>query len=507
MNINRNNAEAWFLDFYEGRLSDGQVKELFAFLDLNPDLQEIFDSFEDVSFDPEKQIRFEDKDALKKTVEELPGINNSNYEEYLVGALEGTLTQEEAVSLEIFLAANPAKQKELDLLRKTIFEPEQEIVFEAKASLKKSVLVTEENFAEYAVAYTDGELSGETLQQFEAFVAAHPAMKAELNLFAKTKLQADASIVFEDKASLKRKALVVTAENFDEIAVASIEGQLNSAEEKVFATYLAANAPAEKSFAFYTQTKLQPDTTIIFADKASLKRKDRGAFWWHSSSVRFAAAAAVLLFVVFFAWNRSTVNPKDDHAIVIADNNTPKNNANSGNVILPADTNAVHILTPEKQQANDRFASNTNSRPHTTVTVPAKQLLETPGTISTAVHYLQKKRSNDEPEFSGDYFNAVPSSSPVKNKPDAISPGQFAMRWMKERLDRRPVVGEEDGEDMVAAAQGANNENQEVSGFDVTSSAVNRIGNATGSRLHLGKNAEGTVLSIGKYDIFLSRNH
>jgi anti-sigma factor RsiW len=504
MNINRNNCEAWFLDFYEGNLSDGQVKELFAFLEQNPEMRELFESFEDVSFDPEKHISFEGKDALKKTVLASPGISESNYEEYLVGALEGILSAAEQKELDLFLAAHPGKQAELVLLRKTIFEPDAEIVFEGKEALKKSLLVTEANFEEYAVAYIDGELSGEALQAFEAFVAAHPTMKEELSLFSATKLQPDASVVFEDKASLKRKALVVTAENFDEVAVASIEDQLNAVEEKVFAAYLAANPSAEKSFGLYRQTRLQPDTSVVFADKESLKRKDRGGFWWNSTGMRYAAAAAVLLFIAIYFYNRSGENPKDpSHSIA---NNLP---ATSNHRQLPFQPSVHDSSSPviAAGSNNDNLLAQ-----HTPVTAypdmhPVK---EQQSSISVAVNYLDRpQHEEDIPQFSGywfDNFDGVRPAMEDPGSPKAITPGQFAMRWMKDRLDRRSELGDEDEEDMVASASTAGNENQDVSGFDLTSSAVNRIGQATGSHLHLSRQTEGAVLTIGKYDILLSRN-
>ena len=44
MNINQNNYEAWFLDYYEKQLSAEQVAELFLFLEQHPLLKEEFDA-------------------------------------------------------------------------------------------------------------------------------------------------------------------------------------------------------------------------------------------------------------------------------------------------------------------------------------------------------------------------------------------------------------------------------------------------------------------------------
>src|ERR1051325_4203199 len=152
MKIDRNNCEAWFLDYYEGALDYARTQEMFAFLKMNKDLQELFDSYEEVSFSPDRKVTIGEKDFLKKPVNCLEGINENNYEEYFVGAVQNTLSKEEKNQLEKFLVQFPAKREELEILRKSILEPEHEITFENKLLLKKEILITEENFPEYASA-------------------------------------------------------------------------------------------------------------------------------------------------------------------------------------------------------------------------------------------------------------------------------------------------------------------------------------------------------------------
>src|SRR6185436_6332900 len=100
MKIDRENCEAWFLDYYEGNLSKEGVDELYAFLALNPDMREVFDSYDEVSFSPDNKIHFEEKGDLKKSVVIPEGINESNYEEYFVGAIENVLSEKEKNQLE-----------------------------------------------------------------------------------------------------------------------------------------------------------------------------------------------------------------------------------------------------------------------------------------------------------------------------------------------------------------------------------------------------------------------
>ena len=120
MKISNGNCEAWFLDYYEGNLSKEGVEELFSFLVLNPDLRDLFDSYEDVSFSPDKHIKFDWKSELKKPMDVAIGINESNFEEYFVSHVEGVLNANEEAEVEKFLLQFPEKRAELELLQKAI---------------------------------------------------------------------------------------------------------------------------------------------------------------------------------------------------------------------------------------------------------------------------------------------------------------------------------------------------------------------------------------------------
>jgi hypothetical protein len=511
MKIDRENCEAWFLDYYEGNLSKEGVEEMFAFLKINADLQELFDSYDDVSFSPDKQIHFDAKSDLKKPVGASEGINENNYEEYFVGAVENVLNEEEKKQLEKFLLQFPSKREELDLLRKAILEPEEEIVFEHKSELKKSVLINEENFSEYAVAAVDGTLSAEVLIQFNAFISANLVAKKEFELFAKTKLQPETEIVFEGKEGLKKTPLIVTAENMDELAISSLEGLLNSTEQNDFAAAVADNDELKQTVAVYAQTILTPDTSIVFEDKESLKKKekDRGAFW-RITTIRFAAAASIALLIGIFWWNYSGNNPVD-HAGngVIAGTDTSHKNPN---VINP---NVPNVLANNDSGNSNPVIDNGNHVPphsrngnHVAIVLPVVKehnsfvAIPASGRIPLlATHY------DGQVDFSDAYYNsaAYGNSNPVAS--NNISLRQAAMRWMKKKLDRSAQINSDDEEGAVYSAYTQNkNQNEDVTGFDLTSSAVNAIGQATGSHLRLAHETEGTILTVGKYQVWLNHN-
>jgi hypothetical protein len=461
MKIDKDNCEAYFLDYYEGNLSKEGVEELFAFLALNPDMRELFDSYEELSFSPEKNISFEGKADLKKSVEPDEGINESNYEEYFVSEVEGLLSAEEKLQIKKFIAAHPEKGKELEILRATILTPDTSVVFEHKSSLTKSILVSEANFEEQAIA--------------------------------------------------------------------SIEGLLNQEEQKAFVASLSKNPEQQKAFEVFLQTKLSPDSSIVFEDKESLKRRenDRGGLWW-MRDIRFAAAAAVILFAGIFYWNSSgktDVKVDDGHGTVakvdsvkknqpapvqIQNNNVPVTNSNQ-NVANNTNENKKHIKTIKWNTKNDQLASNNSENKKHIKTIKWNTKVADEKTPFTAVAVRVnskplKTNVNPQVNFSDEYYNYTEFSSGSPVASNSISVRQAAMRWMKNKLDHSSTQNDDD--EMVMASYNANNStNGDVTGFDLTSSAVNRIGEATGANIHLGKEEQGTILTVGKYRVLLNRKH
>ncbi len=65
-------------------------------------------------------------------------------------------------------------------------------------------MITLNNYEQYLVLFVDGELDEATLEEFETFVAAHPSVAAELELFQMTQLEPDQTIEYQGKKKLIR---------------------------------------------------------------------------------------------------------------------------------------------------------------------------------------------------------------------------------------------------------------------------------------------------------------
>jgi hypothetical protein len=132
MKIDRDNYEIYFIDYLDGNLFLGEIDLLLDFMNENPDLKEELKGLEQIKIESseEKTPSFK---HLKRTDFDHPEI----FEETCIRAIENELNQNEKMLFEKHLATNKMHQKEFELFRATISEPDPFTVFENKEQLKK----------------------------------------------------------------------------------------------------------------------------------------------------------------------------------------------------------------------------------------------------------------------------------------------------------------------------------------------------------------------------------
>jgi len=209
MKINRDNYEVYFLDFFEGQLGPEMVEEVLIFVEQNPDLKNVFNDFEAVTLVADQNIVFEKKSSLKKNqVFATSTVTEQNYEDYLVGETEGLLNAEQLASIEEFISINPQFEKDRKLFALAHLSAENEIVFEAKESLKQKAIpvgtINADTFETYMARELEGDLDQDETLQLAEFMLYNPHLEQDRNLYKHTILSADTGIVFENKKSLKQ---------------------------------------------------------------------------------------------------------------------------------------------------------------------------------------------------------------------------------------------------------------------------------------------------------------
>jgi anti-sigma factor RsiW len=163
-----------------------------------------------------------------------------------------------------------------------------------------SVRINISNYESYLLSYIDGELNREELAELELFLQKHPRCRQELELLEGARLVPDEKIVFEDKASLYRTGLAGEVD-YETLMLGYIDGELTPAEAQTLQEYLEKHPAAQKELAFLQSAKLTPDTSVVFADKASLYRSsERKPAPVYRRMGWIAAAAAVV--AGLFVW-------------------------------------------------------------------------------------------------------------------------------------------------------------------------------------------------------------
>jgi len=141
MKIDRNNYESFFIDHFEGMLSENSETELRRFLHKNPDLAREFESFEILEI-PAVDVSFPEKNTLKKQViSSTSHINENNYPDFFTAKTEGDLNQDQIEELDRFLGLNPQLAGEQAAFHKARLIPDLTVLYPDKAGLKKRILI------------------------------------------------------------------------------------------------------------------------------------------------------------------------------------------------------------------------------------------------------------------------------------------------------------------------------------------------------------------------------
>lgn len=137
--INIENYELYALDFIEGTLSEELKEEFSAFLLLHPEIEEELEGLKDLeALEPVTGSGF-DASKLKVEIAATENIDETNYESFFIGEVEGNLTPDQIQEVEDFTAKNPIISRDRDLYKKTILRADAAIVYPEKGALRKTI--------------------------------------------------------------------------------------------------------------------------------------------------------------------------------------------------------------------------------------------------------------------------------------------------------------------------------------------------------------------------------
>jgi len=134
--INRQNYEAWFLDYSEGTLNPDEIGYLMDFLEVNPDLKHELNQFKPIYLDA-KNISYHKKESLKKIIDYVIIEGLDEFEMLSIKKIENDINDAELDVLEHLTALSDERKKESLAFEKAKLNPDLNLHFNNKNDLKQ----------------------------------------------------------------------------------------------------------------------------------------------------------------------------------------------------------------------------------------------------------------------------------------------------------------------------------------------------------------------------------
>jgi anti-sigma factor RsiW len=313
--------------------------------------------------------------------------------------------------------------------------------------------INRHNYEEYFILYMDNELSSEDRRLVEAFVQSNPDLKDELEMLLQYKLEPDTTITFSGKEKLlmmpqiKEQGAITTA-NYEEWLVLYIDNELNTAQKIQVENFIALNPLVKKELDTLAQTKLQPDETVVFANKEVLYRKEEKVralplLWrWAAAAVLLVAAGLATLLIINNrntpASQQVTVSDNKQQSLPVKSTSiNPVNNPVASvkeekeTLAAPAINSSTGSTVKEQSSSPARYVTN-RAVPDKKIQVPHTTIVpeNTPLKKNEPVVAEQNKPSNNLPApLQNPYFNTdakeayakTDMSAGIKNIPDPLT--------------------------------------------------------------------------------------
>lgn len=262
------------------------------------------------------------------------------------------------------------------------------------------------NYEAYLLDFSEGKLSEETQVELEMFLMQHSALGIDLNELALVPLDSE-KISFNPKQNLKKTYSDLISENQ---FIAYIENITDEADKSHIEKSCALNPQLQAELDLYKHTIYQADRSIVFSNKASLKRKPK-VIWLNLNASQFAAAACVVIILsAWFFWpvsnnveatiqlakNDPLNSSRPTHLSVL--NKTPKSAVNKTVSCDNLPLNAVANAAKKPNQKTQPKIINTSSNQTVKTSVVENNIASTP--IENSNHVLPETATTNQPQPS-----------------------------------------------------------------------------------------------------------
>ena len=177
------------------------------------------------------------------------------------------------------------------------------------------------NYEPYFIDYLEGTLDEKLVDDFLEFLQQNPDLKEELALFNTVNIEPE-EVTFSKKQNLFKEKYDLENE-FNNAAIAQIEGDISEQEKTDFENYIQHHPEKKKDLTLFEATKLKADEKIIFTKKNKLYHRSAGKTVW-MWSVRVAAVLVIALMFYVLTDNSSNKLIPENQVAVIKDDSPQK---------------------------------------------------------------------------------------------------------------------------------------------------------------------------------------
>ena len=169
------------------------------------------------------------------------------------------------------------------------------------------VSINRYNYEEYFLLYVDNELNAAEREQVESFVAENPDLEEEFTMLKQSQLKPDTSLVFEDKSALFKtdKNTVINLQNYETFFLLYVDEELSAEDRRAVERFASKHPAQQQELEILMQTRITPETSVVFPDKESLYRKAGSERVVAVRIWRMVAVAAMVIVAVGVLWLNS----------------------------------------------------------------------------------------------------------------------------------------------------------------------------------------------------------
>ncbi len=287
--------------------------------------------------------------------------------------------------------------------------------------------ITIENYEAFYLDYLEGNLSGETLVAFEAFLAAHPELSVEEEELI-TLQPSEESFDALQKLTLKQGIDMgdLNAETIEFFLIAREEGLLSNEQSAHLNHWLEANAHYQQDARLYALTTFESDKTVVYEGKADLKKPVGGRvipMWFTGLAV---AAGLALVFTIGLNQSESDQGKSTKSESIAkteqhSGNQSDQGNNNGDKTIKIKNSNGKQIQVDPQQPSNGKKVNekqpNSPKRP-----VYQRSILHE-GTVLASLEKRQAQLSTD----GNKTISPLVHPQPVKIVPETLPNDDVAM--------------------------------------------------------------------------------